>query len=73
LSQVVHKRLEQVDIFSFVNTNTHHKILSLPGVPPEAMPAAAAAHQKKNPYEFIIKPKLGCAVIRKWQSSPKML
>jgi hypothetical protein len=48
LIQVVHEILEQVDIISLVNTNTHHKIFSLPGLPPEVMPGAAAAHQKQN-------------------------
>jgi hypothetical protein len=52
----MHERLEQVDIISLVNTNTL-QILSLPGVPPEAIPPAAAAHQTQNSYEFIIKPQ----------------
>jgi hypothetical protein len=45
-----------VDIISLVNTNTQKKIFSLPRVPPEVMPGAAAAQKKQNSCEFIIKP-----------------
>jgi hypothetical protein len=56
LIQVVHKRLERVDIICPVNTNTHKKIFSLPRVPPEVMPGAAAAQKKQNSGEIINKP-----------------